>query len=203
MSNLLLWEHVTSSPNPRLSTGSLYHRVVQLSHYTHDLASKLFSEFNIKFGRTVWRPSLMLCTCHTSSIPTPENREQVHQTTSEDLLKVTMRVLQAWEEPMKHMVAAVVALPDASYFMLSKTKELQGRVQGLLEGLKIILNRIQPGAVEDDITVWSGWSDLQSSDEDTRNIALYTLSRCLRRDTHKVDNYLKVLKCRDVHDNSC
>ncbi|EGV96267.1 Prolactin-3B1 [Cricetulus griseus] len=114
-----------------------------------------------------------------------------------------MRVLQAWEEPMKHMVAAVVALPDASYFMLSKTKELQGRVQGLLEGLKIILNRIQPGAVEDDITVWSGWSDLQSSDEDTRNIALYTLSRCLRRDTHKVDNYLKVLKCRDVHDNSC
>lgn len=44
-SNLLLWEHVSSSPSSRLSTGSLYQRVVELSHYTHDLASKVFTEF--------------------------------------------------------------------------------------------------------------------------------------------------------------
>lgn len=45
MSNLLLWEHVSSSPSPRLSTGSLYQRVVELSHYTHNLASKVFTDF--------------------------------------------------------------------------------------------------------------------------------------------------------------
>lgn len=45
VSNLLLWEHVSSSPSPRLSTGSLYQRVVELSHYTHYLASKVFSDF--------------------------------------------------------------------------------------------------------------------------------------------------------------
>ncbi|XP_037061754.1 prolactin-3B1-like [Peromyscus leucopus] len=203
VSNLLLWEHVISSPSPRLSTGTLYQRVVGLSHYTHDLASKVFADFNMKFGRNIWKQSLMLGTCHTAAIPTPENSEQVHQTKSEDLLKVTISVLQAWEEPLKHMVAAVAALPDASEVMLSNTKDLEERILGLLEGLKTILSRVQPGAVENDYTFWSGWSDLQSSDEDTRNIALYTLGRCVRRDTHKVDNYLKVLKCRDVHDNNC
>ncbi|CAO2595584.1 PRL3B1 [Lemmus lemmus] len=203
MSNLLLWEHVSSSPSPRLSTGSLYQRVVELSHYTHDLASKVFTDFNMKFGRSVWKQSRMISTCHTSAIPTPENREQVHQTKSEDLLKVTISVLQAWEEPLKHMVTAVAALPDVSDVMMSRTKELEERILGLLEGLQTILSRIQPGAVENEDTFWYGWSDLQSSDEDTRIIALYTLGRCVRRDTHKVDNFLKVLKCRDVHNNNC
>ncbi|XP_051050052.1 prolactin-3B1-like [Phodopus roborovskii] len=143
MSNLLPWEHVASSPDSHLSTGSLYQRMVELSHYTHALASKVFSDFNMKFGRSIWRQNLLLSTCHTASIPAPENREQVHQT------------------------------------------------------------KIQPRSVEDEFTSWSGWLDLQSSDEATRNLALYTLARCIRRDTHKVDNYLKVLKCRDVHNNNC
>ncbi|CAH6803954.1 prolactin-3B1 [Phodopus roborovskii] len=203
VSNLLLWEHVTSSPNSQVSTESLYQSVVELSHYTYDLASKVFIEFNMKFGRRTWTQNLMLNNCHTASIFTPENSEQVHETKSEDLLKVTISILQAWEEPLKHMVAAMAALPDASDVMLSRTKELEERVLGLLEGLKITISRVQPGAVENDCTSWYGWSDLQSSDEATRYFALSNLYQCVRRDTHKVDNYLKVLKCRDIHNNNC
>ncbi|XP_016834901.1 prolactin-3B1-like [Cricetulus griseus] len=190
--NLFFWQHVTSPPNPQMPTGSLYQPVVELSHYTHDLASKVFIEFNMKFGR---RQNLMLSTCHTASIFTPENNEQVHQTKSEDLLKMTISVLQAWEVPPKHMVAAVAVLPDASDVIQSRTKELEERVLGLLEGLKTILNRVHPGAVENDYTFWSGWSDLQSSDGATRYFALSNLYHCFHKDSHKVDNYLKVLKC--------
>ncbi|OBS63410.1 hypothetical protein A6R68_08051, partial [Neotoma lepida] len=62
---------------------------------------------------------------------------------------------------------------------------------------------VQPGGDQNDYAFWYDWSYLQSSDEDTRNIAFYNLGRCVRRDTYKVDNYLKVLKCRDVHGNNC
>nr|AAA75165.1 lactogen II [Mus musculus domesticus] len=143
VSNLLVWEKVTSLPNYRLPTESLYQRVIVVSHNAHDLASKAFMEFEMKFGRTAWTYGLMLSPCHTAAILTPENSEQVHQTT------------------------------------------------------------VYPGAVASDYTFWSAWSDLQSSDESTKNSALRTLWRCVRRDTHKVDNYLKVLKCRDVHNNNC
>ncbi|GAB1298027.1 Prolactin-3B1 [Apodemus speciosus] len=203
VSNLLLWEEVTSLPNYGMPTESLYERVVWLSHYTHDLASKVFMEFEMKFGRTAWSYSLMVSPCHTAAIPTPENSEQVHQTNSEDLLKVSITILQAWEEPIKHMVAAVASLPHVPDTLLSRTKELEERMQGLLEGLTTIFHRVHPGAVVSDYTFWSEWSDLQSSDESTKNNALKALSRCVRRDTHKVDNYLKVLKCRDVHNNNC
>ncbi|XP_032740662.1 prolactin-3B1 [Rattus rattus] len=199
----LLWEQVTSAPNYRMSTGSLYQRVVELSHYTHDLASKVFIEFDMKFGRTAWTHNLMLSPCHTAAIPTPENSEQVHQAKSEDLLKVSITILQAWQEPLKHIVAAVATLPDGSDTLLSRTKELEERIQGLLEGLETILSRVQPGAVGSDYTFWSEWSDLQSSDKSTKNGVLSVLYRCMRRDTHKVDNFLKVLKCRDIYNNNC
>ncbi|XP_021036194.1 prolactin-3B1 [Mus caroli] len=203
VSNLLVWEKVTSLPNYQMPTESLYQRVIMVSHNAHDLASKVFMEFEMKFGRTAWTYDLMLSPCHTAEILTPENSEQVHHTKSEDLLKVSITILQAWEEPMKHMVAAVAALPHVPDTLLSRAKELEERIQGLLEGLKIIFNRVYPGAVASDYTFWSAWSDLQSSDESTKNSALRTLWRCVRRDTHKVDNFLKVLKCRDVHNNNC
>ncbi|XP_031214651.1 prolactin-3B1-like [Mastomys coucha] len=201
VSNLLVWEQVTCLPNYRMPTGSLYQRVVQLSDSTHSLASQVFMDMN--FGRTAWTYGLILSPCHTATIPTPENSEEVHQTKSEDLLKVSITILQAWEEPLKHMVAAVAALPHVSDTLLSRTKELEERIQGLLEGLRTIFNRVHPGAVVSDYAFWSEWSDLQSSDESIKNNVLRNLYRCIRRDTHKVDNYLKVLKCRDVHNNNC
>ncbi|KAL1765336.1 prolactin-3B1 precursor, partial [Sigmodon hispidus] len=112
-------------------------------------------------------------------------------------------ILQAWEEPLKLMEAAVVALPDSSDGMLAKTKELRETTVSLVMGLKTILRRTQPGAIEDKFSFRSGWLDLKSPDDNTRNLALYTLARCLRRDTHRIDNYLKVLKCRDVLKNNC
>jgi hypothetical protein len=45
VSNLLVWEKVTSLPNYRLPTESLYQRVIVVSHNAHDLASKAFMEF--------------------------------------------------------------------------------------------------------------------------------------------------------------
>ncbi|XP_034366773.1 prolactin-3B1-like [Arvicanthis niloticus] len=203
VSNLLLWEQVTSLPNYGVSTGSLYQRVVQLSHYNHDLASKVFMEFDMKYGRTSRTYGLMFAPCHTAAIPTPENSDQVHQTSSEDLLKVSITILQAWEEPLKHMVAAVATLPRVPDTLLSRTKELEEKLQGLMEGLRTIINRVHPGAIVSDYTSWSEWSDLKSPDESTKNSALRTLYRCMRRDTHKVDNFLKVVNCRDVHNNNC
>ncbi|XP_055475017.1 prolactin-3B1-like [Psammomys obesus] len=202
VSNVLLWEPVTSSPKYGVSTGSLYERVVGWSHSTHDLASKAFIEFDMKYGRTL-NQYLMFSPCHTASIPTPENSEQVHQTKSEDLLKAAISVLLAWEEPLKLMVSAVAALPGVSDTLLSRTKDLEERILGLQEGLSTILSRVHPGDVERDYAFWSGWSDLQSSDEANRFSALRTLYRCVRRDTHKVDNFIKVLKCREVHNNNC
>ncbi|OBS67782.1 hypothetical protein A6R68_03677, partial [Neotoma lepida] len=141
VSNLFLWEHVTSKPTGSVSSEDLYHRAVQQSHTTYGLAADIYQEFDLKFFRRSWFRTRIPSVCHTASIHTPESREEVHETKSQ------------------------IEVEENAY------------------------------------PAWSGLADLQSSDEDTHLFAFYSLVRCLKRDTHKIDTYLKVLRCRVVFNN--
>ncbi|KAL6088986.1 hypothetical protein STEG23_021143 [Scotinomys teguina] len=125
---------------------------------------------------------------------------------TEDLLKTMINISHAWEEPMKHLISAVPTLQKASDKMLKTANALKDRIHVLIEGIEIILSRSQNGQNEvqkDAYPAWSGLEDLNSSDEDTHLFAFYTLVRCLRRDTHKIDAYLKYLRCREVFKTEC
>ncbi|OBS71250.1 hypothetical protein A6R68_00209 [Neotoma lepida] len=114
-----------------------------------------------------------------------------------------INISHAWEEPLKHLVSAVPTLPGASNDMLKKANAVKDRNHVLQEGMKTILSRSQIEVEENAYPTWSGLADLQSSDEDTHLFAFYSLVRCLKRDTHKIDTYLKVLRCRVVFNNEC
>ncbi|KAK7824734.1 hypothetical protein U0070_020241, partial [Myodes glareolus] len=201
VSSLLLWEHAASKPTGFVSTEDLYDRVVVQSHTTYNLAADIFYEFDSNFYKSSWFPKRMPRLCHTASIHTPESRQEVNETKTEDLLKAIINITNAWEEPLKHLVSAVTSLPKPADNMLKIANTLKNRNAVLLEGLKTILNRTKTVYEETDSPVWSGLSDLKSADEDTQLFAFYSLVRCLRRDTHKIDTFLKVLRCRVVFNN--
>ncbi|XP_036042704.1 prolactin-3D4-like [Onychomys torridus] len=203
VSNLLLWEHVASKPTGSVSTGDLYDRVVGQSHTTYNLAADLYYEFDVKYFKSSWYKTRMPSLCHTASIHTPESREEVHEIKTEDLLKTMINISHAWEEPLKHLVSAVPTLPGASDKMLKIANAVKDKIHVLLAGMKTILSRSHKEVEKDAYPVWSGLADLQSSDEDTHLFAFYTLVRCLRRDTHKTDAFLKVLRCREIFNNEC
>ncbi|XP_060228602.1 prolactin-3D4-like [Meriones unguiculatus] len=205
VSNVLLWENVASNPTTLVSIEDLYHRVVEQSHNTYIVAADIYREFDLNFAKRSWLRDRIPSMCHTSSIHTPEDRKQVHETTTVDLLKAILNVTYAWEEPVKHLLPAVTALPGVSDNMMKKAVDMKGKIHILVEGIETILNRTEtePGFDGNDYPAWTGLEDLKSSDEDTRLFTIYNLCRCLRRDTHKVDSYLKVLRCRVVFKNEC
>ncbi|XP_052582957.1 prolactin-3D4-like isoform X1 [Peromyscus californicus insignis] len=203
VSNLLLWEHVASKPTGSMSTEDLYYRVVDQSHNTYFLAADLYHEFDMKYFKNSWYKTRMPSLCHTASIHTPESREEAHETKTEDLLKTLINISHAWEEPLKHLISAVPTLPGASDIMMKTANAVKDKTHVLQEGMKTILSRSQNEVEKEAYPVWSGLTDLQSSDEDTHLFAFYTLFRCLRRDTHKIDAFLKLLRCREVFKNEC
>ncbi|XP_017655472.1 prolactin-3B1-like [Nannospalax galili] len=196
-------ENVVTLPQVQLSTKDLYDRLVVQSHDNHDLALQVYSEFTQKFMKVSWLQYRKPIPCHTASIPTPDSREQVHNTKTEDILKVTISTFHAWKDAMKDLVPAVVALEGASDAMLSRVKAVQEKNEVLLEGMKVILSKEYPGIEEGAYPAWTGQADLKSPNEDTRHFALFNVIRCLSRDTHRADNYLKVLRCREVYSNAC
>ncbi|OBS71483.1 hypothetical protein A6R68_13940, partial [Neotoma lepida] len=140
VSNLLLWEHATSKPNTLVSTKDLYHRVVEQSRNAYVLSAEIYQEFVFKFFKTSWFANGMPNICHTASIRAPENRMEVNETKTEDLLKIVINISHAWEEPLKHLVSAVSTLQGASDNMLRKVSAMKDRHHVLLEGLNAILN---------------------------------------------------------------
>lgn len=81
---------------------------------------------------------------------------------------------------------------------MQRINDVKNEIIELLGGLEILLSRTQPGAVEYYQPSWSGLRELQSSDEDTQLFVMYNLCGCLKRDTQKVESYLKVLKNRVI-----
>ncbi|KAL1765334.1 prolactin-3D4 isoform X1, partial [Sigmodon hispidus] len=200
--NLLFGENVVSKPTVMVSTEDLYNRVVEQSHITYNLAADVFHEFDVKFFKRSWFTHRGPRLCHTASIPTPGSLAEINETNTEDLLKAIINISLAWEEPLKHLVSALAALPGGFDEMVKIASNVKDRNRVLLEGLETILSRNQTEVEENAYPAWSGLDDLQSSDEDTHLFAMYMLCRCLKRDTHKIDTYLKVLRCRVAHKNA-
>ncbi|XP_052585783.1 prolactin-3D4-like [Peromyscus californicus insignis] len=203
VSNLLLWEHVASKPTDSVSTEDLYYRAVIQCHATYFLAADLYHEFDMKYFNASWIKNWRLSLCHTDSIHTPQSHEEFRETKTEDLLKVMITISHAWEEPLKHLISAVPTLKEDSDKIFQRANALRNRTCALQERMKIILSRSQNKVEKDAYPAWSGLVDLQSSDEDTRLFAFYSLVRCLKRDTHKMDTYLKKLRCRELFKTEC
>ncbi|KAG8571528.1 hypothetical protein GDO81_011683 [Engystomops pustulosus] len=190
--------------NCQISTGALFDRAVKLSHYIHSLSSEMFNEFDERFtpGRRFLAKSRM--SCHTSSLNTPEDKEQAQQIQHEDLLSLVLKVLRSWNDPLLHMVSEVQDIREAPDTILWKAVEIEEQTKRLLEGMERIIGRIHPGDLENEIySPWPGPADAVPGDENSRLFNFYHLLHCLRRDSHKIDNYLKLVKCRLIHEGNC
>ncbi|XP_003416493.1 prolactin [Loxodonta africana] len=211
VSNLLLCKSVASIPVcPRgsvrcqVSLPDLFDRAVMLSHYIHSLSSDMFHEFNKQYALGRGFIPRAINSCHTSSISTPEDKEQAQQIHHGDLLNLVLTMLRSWNDPLDHLASEVHSLPKAPSALLTKATEVKEQNERLLEGIEKIVDQVHPGAKENKAySVWSGLPSLQTADENTRLFAFYNLFRCLSRDSHKIDSYLKLLKCRIVYNNNC
>ncbi|XP_054577158.1 prolactin isoform X1 [Eptesicus fuscus] len=229
MSNLLLCKNVASMPTCpngdgqcRVPLGELFDRAVILSDYIHNLSSEMFSEFDKRYTQGRRFITKTINGCHTSLIPTPEDKEQAQKTDHEDLLNMILTVLRSWNEPLYHLVTEVRGMQEtpgtpgslgmqenlhtkiAPNGILSKAIEIEERNKQLLEGMERIISQVQSGVRRNEAyPIWLGLPSLQVADEDARLFAFYNLLRCLRRDSHKVDNYLKLLKCQIIYNNNC
>ncbi|XP_006072923.3 prolactin-like isoform X1 [Bubalus bubalis] len=211
VSNLLLCQGVVSTPvcpngpgNCQVSLRDLFDRAVMVSHYIHDLSSEMFNEFDKRYAQGKGFITMALNSCHTSSLPTPEDKEQAQQTHHEVLMSLILGLLRSWNDPLYHLVTEVRGMKGAPDAILSRAIEIEEENKRLLEGMEMIFGQVIPGAKETEpYPVWSGLPSLQTKDEEARYSAFYNLLHCLRRDSSKIDTYLKLLNCRIIYNNNC
>ncbi|KFO33834.1 prolactin [Fukomys damarensis] len=210
LSNLFLYKNVASQPicpneaSCRVSLRELFDRAIILSHYIHSLSSEIFQEFDAQYSQGPGFFTQAISVCHTASISTPAGKEQAQQIQQKDFVILVIHLLGSWTEPLNHLITEARHLPKSPDALIAKAMEIQEQNQRLLEGLKKIGKLVDPEIIDNgNYAVWLGLPSLQSNDLESLLLAYHNLFRCLRRDTHKVDNYLKFLKCKIAYDGSC
>ncbi|XP_064416235.1 prolactin-like, partial [Latimeria chalumnae] len=237
----------------KIPLDDLFDRVVKQSHRIHTLSTDMFNQFDERLAQRNDYMARAMNSCHTSSILTPTDKEQVLQLHHEDLLNLVMGLLRSWNNPLWHLVTELQGVQEDPHQILWKAMELAEQTERLQDGMAKILSRVRDcEAPEAEVLwyqLWCWWGGLQErkmtiyfhtsilqnltsfggrnvdfiqpegtlselqapwpgpllllDGEDQLQVTFYNLLHCFRRDTHKVDSYLKLLKCRLFHKKGC
>ncbi|XP_046894550.1 prolactin [Hypomesus transpacificus] len=178
-----------------IGLNDLLERAAQRSDKLHSLSTSLMSDLDSHFpplGRMLMpRPSM----CHTSSLQTPNDKQQTLRVTENELLSLIRSLLQAWSSPLFQLSSEAPNLPHpAASAIHSKLRELQDHTQSLGDGLDILVSKMGPSSQLISALPFNGGDVGQ--DKTSRLVNFNFLMSCFRRDSHKIDSFLKVLRCR-------
>uniref|UniRef100_A0A8C7MS05 Prolactin n=1 Tax=Oncorhynchus kisutch TaxID=8019 RepID=A0A8C7MS05_ONCKI len=141
----------------------------------HSLSTSLNKDLDSHFppmGRVMMpRPSM----CHTSSLQIPKDKEA----SENELISLARSLLLAWNDPLLLLSSEAPTLPHPSNGDISsKIRELQDYSKSLGDGLDILVNKTS------------------AMKRPPAEFNFHFLMSCFRRDSHKIDSFLKVLRCR-------
>ncbi|KAI4905660.1 hypothetical protein NFI96_011346, partial [Prochilodus magdalenae] len=150
--------------------------------------------------------------CHTSYIVTPNGKENAQKLAcvcvyfcGEELTEVILKLLVAWGEPLAQFHQSITQQQDYNTYSSNKVLEMSDMVHELRDGVQKVAEKMQLlGLISNFL---NGEDSLESLDaassSDVISIDNLNLLHCFRRDSDKIQSYLKILKCRIPHENGC
>ncbi|KAK7824726.1 hypothetical protein U0070_020233 [Myodes glareolus] len=171
------------------------------SHEISQKVSETFTEFKNHYAEAHGFNDTVLIHCHTSSLSIPEKDAMKKY---DFLLKRVGTLLNAWEEPLRHLEEELSTLKGVPAGVTSKVKDIKENSSGLLVGIKTLLNVIYPRDAEAvNFPTLPEGASLKTENEDVRILGYYNKLICLDGDFKKVDIYLNVIKCRNLKVKNC
>ncbi|CAL8316910.1 unnamed protein product [Arctogadus glacialis] len=174
----------------------LLDRASQRSDTLHSISTSLTHHMDSHLpsvGRLLMpRPNM----CHTSSLQTPNDKEQTLSVSEAELMSLARSLLQAWVHPLLILSQESGSLPAAAQGLVStRLLELLDHASSLQDGLEVLSSKMGPASQYLSYLPYHGGPDL-GEDNPAKLVNFHFLLSCFRRDSHKIDSFLKVLRCR-------
>ncbi|XP_005388029.1 PREDICTED: prolactin-like [Chinchilla lanigera] len=210
MSSQLLWKNeAVQTDCPKDSTcwvlrRRLIDRAIILSMFMPQFSQQLLQTFEKKYSRGPFFFLPARSKCHTLPITFPAEHEQALMMQPKDTVKMLIRLLQSWNDPLFHLHHEAHSLPEFRDALRNKIIIIAEKVNQLQEYLKKLASKIDPEITANvDHAISSELLFLQSTKEEYRLFAFHKLLRCLNTDLHKIHNYFMSLKCQVISNDNC
>ncbi|XP_055081673.1 prolactin 2 [Periophthalmus magnuspinnatus] len=187
---------------PVASLANLFDRVIQHSARMHAISTSLHQDFEQQVAPSRNHIGRVNRNCHTSSILTPNDKENAQRMTREELTEVILKLLVAWREPLWHFEQR---LRPQSLETSDRAAQVGRMVHEVRSGVQRVAQKMQMlGMIGNFVSgLSSPEAQAPSESSEWQLLQNWDLLHCLRRDANKVQNYLKILKCRIVPEYGC
>ncbi|XP_077081161.1 somatolactin alpha [Siphateles boraxobius] len=144
--------------------------------------------------------------CHSKPFPIPSSKSEIQQISDKWLLHSVLILVQSWMEPLSYLQTTLDRYDDAPDALLNKTKWVYEKLLSLEQGVVVLIRKMldegmlsSSSVIEHTLAPYDGQSPevLESVLRD------YNLLTCFKKDAHKMETFLKLLKCRQSSKLRC
>ncbi|XP_036006153.1 somatolactin alpha isoform X3 [Fundulus heteroclitus] len=142
--------------------------------------------------------------CITRALPIPSSKSEIQQISDKWLLHSVLMLVQSWIEPLAYLQMTMERYDHASDMLLNKTKWVSEKLSSLEQGVVVLIKKML-----DESTLSTVQSDQGTVQNDVQPEVLesvlrdYSLLTCFKKDAHKMETFLKLLKCRQTDKYNC
>ncbi|XP_075034419.1 somatotropin-like [Mixophyes fleayi] len=183
---------------PQISLSNLFTNAVFRAQYLHqmiadacrDYERTYFPEDQRNSNKNSYPPF-----CYSETIPAPTDKDNTHQKSDMDLLRFSLTLIRSWMTPMRML---------ANNQVFRSSDRVCDKLGDLEEGLYALITELDGGNARNYGVPTFPYDKFAVNlrNEDSR-IKNFSLLSCLKKDIHKVETYLNVIKCRRFVESNC
>ncbi|XP_068118625.1 somatotropin [Hyperolius riggenbachi] len=187
---------------PQMPLSSLFTNAVFRAQYIHQLVADTYRDYErtyIPEDQRYSNKNSYSVFCYSETIPAPTDKDNTHQKSDTDLLRFSLTLLQSWMTPIQ-----ILNRVSGNNQVFGNIDRVFDRLRDLEEGLHILMRELEEGNIRSYGLMPFSYDkfDLNLRSEDAR-VKNYGLLSCFKKDMHKVETYLKVMKCRRFVESNC
>ncbi|ELW67501.1 Somatotropin [Tupaia chinensis] len=181
--------------SPSYNGCSLFSNAVLRAQHLHQLAADTYKEFERAYIPEEQRYSIQAAQtafCFSETIPAPMGKDKVQQTSDMELLRFSLLLIQSWLEPVQFLSRVFT-----NSLVFGTSDRVYEKLKDLEEGIQALMRELEDGTHQAGQVLKQNYdkfdTNLPSDDSLLKN---YGLLSCFKKDMHKVETYLRVMKCR-------
>ncbi|KAM9046229.1 somatotropin [Megaptera novaeangliae] len=187
---------------PAMPLSSLFANAVLRAQHLHQLAADTYKEFErayIPEGQRYSIQNAQAAFCFSETIPAPTGKDEAQQRSDVELLRFSLLLIQSWLGPVQFLSRVFT-----NSLVFGTSDRVYEKLKDLEEGIQALMRELEDGSPRAGQILKQTYdkfdTNMRSDDALLKN---YGLLSCFKKDLHKAETYLRVMKCRRFVESSC
>uniref|UniRef100_A0A8C5N2T4 Growth hormone n=1 Tax=Leptobrachium leishanense TaxID=445787 RepID=A0A8C5N2T4_9ANUR len=137
--------------------------------------------------------------CYSETIRAPTDKDNTHQKSDMELLRFSMTLIQSWLNP----VQALNRVFTNNLVFGSSDNAVYEKLRDMEEGILALMREMDEGNARSFELMRLTYEKFDVNQRSESLVKNYGLLSCFKKDMHKVETYLRVMKCRRFVESNC